>query len=200
MVRLGRVALEGTKVRANASKRKAMNYDEPAPPAPCGRIPQAATAKQRMARKVSARTGPAAYARRKGVPLLQNAKQLLLRGHDAARDDCHPLRTAAVDGCNEALVARVAETKLLRINRLRADTTVVPADVAYPTDSGRWAQGDPADRGHRPADLSCRWSKAHLGAGPQASRQQTSARLAAMLRIRRARFPSLFPRTVAASG
>ena len=30
----------------------------------------------------------------------------------------------------------VAEAKLLRTTRVRADTTVVPADVAYPTDSG----------------------------------------------------------------
>ncbi len=44
--------------------------------------------------------------------------------------------TAAVDGCNEALLAKAADAKLLRTSRLRADTTVVPADVAYPTDSG----------------------------------------------------------------
>jgi IS5 family transposase len=44
--------------------------------------------------------------------------------------------TTAVDGCNEALLAKAAEAKLLRTSRLRADTTVVAADVAYPTDSG----------------------------------------------------------------
>jgi transposase, IS5 family len=38
--------------------------------------------------------------------------------------------TAAVDGCNEALLAKAAQAKLLRTTRLRADTTVVPADVA----------------------------------------------------------------------
>ena len=48
--------------------------------------------------------------------------------------------TAAVDGCNEALLAKAAEVKLLRTTRLRADTTVVPADVAYPTDSGLLAK------------------------------------------------------------
>jgi len=48
--------------------------------------------------------------------------------------------TAAVDGCNEALLAKAAQAKLLRTNRLRADTTVVPADVAYPTDSGLLAK------------------------------------------------------------
>jgi transposase, IS5 family len=48
--------------------------------------------------------------------------------------------TAAVDGCNEALLAKAAEAKLLRTTRWRADTTVVPADVAYPTDSGLLAR------------------------------------------------------------
>jgi transposase, IS5 family len=47
---------------------------------------------------------------------------------------------AAVAGCNEALLARAAEAKLLRTSRLRADTTVVPANVAYPTDSGLLAK------------------------------------------------------------
>jgi len=48
--------------------------------------------------------------------------------------------TTAVDGCNEALLAKAVEAKLLRTTRLRADTTVVPADVAYPTDSGLLAK------------------------------------------------------------
>jgi IS5 family transposase len=48
--------------------------------------------------------------------------------------------TAAVDGCNEALLAKAAEAKVLRTSRLRVDTTVVPADVAYPTDSGLLAK------------------------------------------------------------
>jgi transposase, IS5 family len=44
--------------------------------------------------------------------------------------------SAAVDGLNEAVLAKAAEAKLLRTHRIRADTTVVPANVAYPTDSG----------------------------------------------------------------
>jgi IS5 family transposase len=47
---------------------------------------------------------------------------------------------AAVAGCNEALLAKAAEAKLLRTSRLRADTTVVPANVCYPTDSGLLAK------------------------------------------------------------
>ncbi len=47
---------------------------------------------------------------------------------------------AAVAGCNEALLAKAADAKLLRTTRLRADTTVVEADVAYPTDSGLLAK------------------------------------------------------------
>src|ERR1700752_3978161 len=44
--------------------------------------------------------------------------------------------SAAVDGINEELLAKAAEAKVLRPHRIRADTTVVPANVAYPTDSG----------------------------------------------------------------
>jgi transposase, IS5 family len=47
---------------------------------------------------------------------------------------------AAVGGLNEALLAKAAEAKLLRITRLRADTTVVPANVSYPTDSSLLAK------------------------------------------------------------
>src|SRR5205823_11143150 len=46
----------------------------------------------------------------------------------------------AVDGLNEALLAKAAEAKLLRTTRLRADTTVVPANVSFPTDSGLLAK------------------------------------------------------------
>ncbi|MFD6639912.1 ISNCY family transposase [Micromonospora chalcea] len=46
----------------------------------------------------------------------------------------------AVEGLNEALLAKAAEAKLLRTNRVRVDTTVVPSNVAYPTDSGLLAK------------------------------------------------------------
>jgi transposase, IS5 family len=48
--------------------------------------------------------------------------------------------TAAVDGLNEALLAKAAEAKLLRTTRVRVDTTVLPANVSYPTDSGLLAK------------------------------------------------------------
>src|SRR6476646_1301853 len=48
--------------------------------------------------------------------------------------------SAAVDGLNETLLAKAAEAKLLRRTRVRVDTTVVPANVAYPTDSGLLAK------------------------------------------------------------
>ena len=48
--------------------------------------------------------------------------------------------SAAVAGLNEALLAKAAEAKLLRTARLRADTTVIPANVSYPTDSGLLAR------------------------------------------------------------
>jgi IS5 family transposase len=47
---------------------------------------------------------------------------------------------AAVEGLNEALLAKAAEAKLLRTNRVRVDTTVVPSNVSYPTDSGLLAK------------------------------------------------------------
>jgi IS5 family transposase len=48
--------------------------------------------------------------------------------------------SAAVEGLNEALLAKAADAKLLRCTRIRVDTTVVPANVAYPTDSGLLAK------------------------------------------------------------
>jgi IS5 family transposase len=46
----------------------------------------------------------------------------------------------AVEGLNEALLAKAAAAKLLRTNRVRVDTTVVPSNVSYPTDSGLLAK------------------------------------------------------------
>src|SRR6476660_5810160 len=48
--------------------------------------------------------------------------------------------STAVNGLNEALLAKAAAAKVLRTNRVRADTTVVPANVSYPTDSGLLAK------------------------------------------------------------
>jgi len=70
---------------------------------------------------------------------------------------------AAVAGLNEALLAKAAGQKLLRTSRVRADTTVIPANVAYPTDSGLLARaagkmvrgsaaGAGGGRGHRHGD------------------------------------------------
>ena len=80
--------------------------DDPPPVAPRGRIPANATAKQRMARKLTTIKGQQVYARRKAIvepvfgqmSTLQNAKHLLLRGFDQARGEwlllaaCHNLR------------------------------------------------------------------------------------------------------------
>jgi IS5 family transposase len=45
-----------------------------------------------------------------------------------------------IEQLNEALLAKAAEAKLLRTSRIRVDTTVVAANVAYPTDSGLLAR------------------------------------------------------------
>ena len=47
----------------------------------------------------------------------------------------------AVAGLNEALLAKAAEAKVIKTDKVRADTTVVEADVVYPTDSGLLAKG-----------------------------------------------------------
>jgi len=47
----------------------------------------------------------------------------------------------AIDGLNEALLAKAVEAKVLKTNRVRVDTTVVEANVAYPSDSSLLAKG-----------------------------------------------------------
>jgi transposase len=69
-------------------------HSEPQPPAPRGPIAKNATPKQRMARKLRTKNGRAIYSRRKTivepvfgqVDTVQNGRKLLLRGHQAARD------------------------------------------------------------------------------------------------------------------
>ena len=47
----------------------------------------------------------------------------------------------AIEALNEALLAKAADNRVLKTNQVRADTTVVPANVGYPTDSGLLARG-----------------------------------------------------------
>lgn len=81
-------------------------HDEQVPAAPRGRIPNDATARERMARKLRTKPGRAAYAQRKAIvePVFgqimtcQNGRRLLLRGETGARAEwrllaaCHNLR------------------------------------------------------------------------------------------------------------
>ena len=81
-------------------------HDEKVSPAPRGRIPADATARERMARKLRTKPGRAAYARRKAIvePVFgqimtcQNGRELLLRGERGARGEwrllaaCHNFR------------------------------------------------------------------------------------------------------------
>ncbi len=46
----------------------------------------------------------------------------------------------AVAQLNDTLLTQAAEAKLVRMQKVRTDTTVVEADVAYPTDSGLLAK------------------------------------------------------------
>jgi transposase len=69
-------------------------HSEPQPPAPRGPVAKDATAKQRMARKLRTKRGRAVYSRRKTIvepvfgqmDTVQDARQLLLRGKQAASD------------------------------------------------------------------------------------------------------------------
>lgn len=45
-----------------------------------------------------------------------------------------------VTGLNEALLVKASAAKLLRTDKVRADTTVIAAAVKYPTDSGLLAK------------------------------------------------------------
>jgi IS5 family transposase len=47
----------------------------------------------------------------------------------------------AIGELNEALLTKAAHNKVLKTDRVRADTTVVPGDVGYPTDSRLMARG-----------------------------------------------------------
>ena len=81
-------------------------HDERVSPAPRGRIPNDATLKERMARKLRTKPGRAAYAQRKAIvePVFgqimtcHNGRDLLLRGENGARAEwrllaaCHNLR------------------------------------------------------------------------------------------------------------
>jgi transposase, IS5 family len=49
--------------------------------------------------------------------------------------------SSAVCGLNDALLAKAEAAKVLKTTRVRADTTVVPANVSYPTRLGAVGQG-----------------------------------------------------------
>lgn len=76
---------------------------------------------------------------------------------------------ATVTTSNDALLAKAAAAKLLRVNRGRADTTVVPAAVAYPTDSGFAGQGGRADVADGEADQGRGRRDPHRQPGPAPS-------------------------------
>jgi IS5 family transposase len=48
---------------------------------------------------------------------------------------------AAISELNDALIAKAAEARVLKMHKVRADTTVVEANVAYPVDSSLLAKG-----------------------------------------------------------
>lgn len=62
------------------------------------------------------------------------------RSRRSASKRCGETATNALSE-GEAPLAKAHENKLVRLDDVRADTTVVEANVAYPTDSGLLAKG-----------------------------------------------------------
>jgi len=82
----------------------------------------------------------------------------------------------AVAGLNEALWAKAAGQKLLRTARVRADTTVISANVAYPTDTGLLAKA---------VGKLVRTARRVQAAGGATGTKMTDRRRAASRRVRR---------------
>lgn len=81
----------------------------------------------------------------------------------------------AVAGLNETLQAKATGAKLLRTSKLRADTTVVPSNVSYPTDSGLLAKAVRRIASTGKRVQAARWGDPHHGAGPVPRGGQASA-------------------------
>ena len=91
----------------------------------------------------------------------------------------------AVTGLNEALLAKAAAAKLLRTDKVRADTTVIAGSGVLSDRFGSAGQGDRfdgpqrgADQGRRRRDPHCVAGSAALGraAGPLDCREAEAAR------------------------
>lgn len=75
-----------------------------------------------------------------------------------------------VAALNDALLAKAATAKLLRVSKVHADTTVVPAAVAYPDRLRAVGQGRRTDLADRGADQGRRRGEAQvpeIDAAPQ---------------------------------
>ena len=78
---------------------------------------------------------------------------------------------AAVAGLNEALLAKAAAAKLLRTDKVRADTTVVAGRGGLSDRFGSAGQGDRHDGAHRGADQGRRRRDPHPRRGIGAARR-----------------------------
>jgi IS5 family transposase len=94
--------------------------------------------------------------------------------------------SGAVDGLNEVLLAKAAGQKLLRTSRLRADTTVVPANVSCPTDSGLLARAIRGIAATGRRIQAAGRGEADQGAGPQPGSGRTRSPRSCARVLRRA--------------
>jgi hypothetical protein len=107
-------------------------------------------------------------------------------------------------GLNEALLAKAAKAKVLRCSPVRVDTTVVPSNVSYPTDSGLLAKAvnriaataasrapeDPRTPASIDVDGTGTWSMPSVSLNPQVHRFACADPLVVSVRLRCSRSDS----------
>ena len=94
--------------------------------------------------------------------------------------------SAAVEGLNEALLAKAADAKLLRCARVRVDTTVVPSNVGLSHRRGSAGEGGWSDRSDRSADSCGGRRHQDAAAGPVLAAGKRAHAIASKLRSRAA--------------
>jgi len=90
----------------------------------------------------------------------------------------------AVEALNNALLVRAAGVKVVRLDKVRADTTVVEANVAYPTDSGVAGACDRTDHDGGGAHPPRGCGLADHGARPATRRGPAGRSISAHLKLR----------------
>ena len=75
------------------------------------------------------------------VPVLPGTPRRPVPGHSTLKKIAKRCGPTAIEGLNKALLEKATSNKVLKTDRLRAGTTVVPGNLGYPTGSGLMARG-----------------------------------------------------------